>query len=309
MNILFLSEGRSVDYLNDCLLIGLKELYGNSVVDINKCHYLYDSCSADEASNNWGKGFTVTRTIPDNQEVDRNDISSKLKNNFFDLVIYGSITRCNANIEKVLQYVPKNKIALIDGEDHEQLYNDNPEEILKYGVPIFKRELNSDDKRLFPISFAMPTVKVNFNKNKVKDTSSILLTDISKDIPFAYPRFMSGPSTYQFDNETDYYNEYAASRFGFTAKKAGWDCMRHYEIMGNGCIPFFEEMPFCPERTLTDLPKDLIVDMIKEMYYNNQLAPFSEHYERYIDRFEKHFFENNTTKAMAKKFINTMTNL
>ena len=164
-------------------------------------------------------------------------------------------------------------------------------------------------KRLFPISFAMPTVKVNFNKNKVKDTSSILLTDISKDIPFAYPRFMSGPSTYQFDNETDYYNEYAASRFGFTAKKAGWDCMRHYEIMGNGCIPFFEEMPFCPERTLTDLPKDLIVDMIKEMYYNNQLAPFSEHYEKYIDRFEKHFFENNTTKAMAKKFINTMTNL
>jgi type III secretory pathway component EscR len=65
-------------------------------------------------------------------------------------------------------------------------------------------------------------------------------------------------------------------------------------------------MPFCPERTLTDLPKELIIEMIKEMYYNNQLAPFSDHYEKYIDRFEKHFFENNTTKAMAKKFINIM---
>ena len=85
MNILFISQGQSVDYLNDCLLIGLKELYGSSVVDINKCHYLYDSCNLEDASNNWGKGFTVTRTIPDNEEVDRTNIGSKLKNNFFNL--------------------------------------------------------------------------------------------------------------------------------------------------------------------------------------------------------------------------------
>jgi len=309
MNILFLSQGKSVDYLSDCLLIGLKELYGSSVVDINKCHYLYDSCDLKTAANNWGKGFTVTRTIPDVNDVDRSDISTKIKNNYFDLIIYGSITRYNSDIEKILQYVPKNKIALIDGEDREELFNGKPEDILKYGVPIFKRELSNNDKRLFPISFALPTVKVNFNKNKIKDTSSIMLTNISKHIPFAYPRFLSGPSTYQFDNEADYYNEYASSRFAFTAKKAGWDCMRHYEILGNGCIPFFEEIPFCPKRTLTDLPKNLIVEMITEMYYTNHLAPFSEHYEKYIDRFEKHFFENNTTKAMAKKFINTMTNL
>ena len=36
MNILYITKGDHVDYQNDCLLIGLKELFGDKVVDYNK---------------------------------------------------------------------------------------------------------------------------------------------------------------------------------------------------------------------------------------------------------------------------------
>ena len=49
--------------------------------------------------------------------------------------------------------------------------------------------------------------------------------------------------------------------FGSTKKKAGWDCMRHYEIVASGAVPFFDEdrrerrrpSRFGPRRLLEDL--------------------------------------------------------
>lgn len=67
-------------------------------------------------------------------------------------------------------------------------------------------------------------------------------------------------STYIYDNEMDYYQDYRSSYFAVTKKKAGWDCMRHYEILANGCIPLFEGLEDCPERTMTHFPKELILE-------------------------------------------------
>jgi hypothetical protein len=50
-------------------------------------------------------------------------------------------------------------------------------------------------------------------------------------------------------------------------KKAGWDCMRHYEILGNNCIPYFIDLEDCPKNTLTNLPKELLLKL--ENYLNN----------------------------------------
>ena len=38
-------------------------------------------------------------------------------------------------------------------------------------------------------------------------------------------------------------------------KKAGWDCYRHYELLMNGCLPFFLDINDCPELTCRSLPK------------------------------------------------------
>ena len=62
--------------------------------------------------------------------------------------------------------------------------------------------------------------------------------------------------------EEEYYKEYASSVAAYTYKKGGWDCMRHYEILMNGCIPLFYGIESCPKNTLTTLPKKLLSDIL-----------------------------------------------
>lgn len=62
----------------------------------------------------------------------------------------------------------------------------------------------------------------------------------------------------KFANETDYYTEYQRSVYGHTSKKEGWDCLRHYEILANGCIPFFIDMDQLPPLTMVDFPRKLV---------------------------------------------------
>jgi hypothetical protein len=66
------------------------------------------------------------------------------------------------------------------------------------------------------------------------------------------------PSTYVYDDEGAYYKQYAASFYGVTKKKGGWDCMRHWEIVAAGCVPYFEKLDECPPGILTRFPKALV---------------------------------------------------
>jgi hypothetical protein len=96
---------------------------------------------------------------------------------------------------------------------------------------------------LHPITFSIPKEKiVSVISPKEKIVSSLIPGDVS---------------TYIYNNETDYYNEYKKSYFAITKKKGGWDCMRHYEILANGCIPYFIDIEQCPVNTLALCPKDL----------------------------------------------------
>lgn len=278
MKILYISKGDHVDYQDDCLCIGLKELFGDDVVDVNKRSHIYTSYPREKARELYGMGMTVTRVLPD-LEVDRTDIGSKIKNKYFDLVVYGSIWRCSADIAKVLEYYPKNKIIAVDGEDETNIH-----ESFKQGIQYFKRELVYSHDRLNPISFCIPTLKVNFNKNKLKDVSYINPLD---------------RSTYIYNNEMDYYNDYNEARFGVTVKKGGWDCMRHYEIMCNGCIPLFLDIDKCPDLTMTDFPKQLCKEALNLLKTESPTKVYSE----IIDKFEEYFKQNNTTVKATERFI------
>jgi hypothetical protein len=284
VKILYISKGDHVDYQDDCLSIGLKELYGSDVVDINKRQHIYASYPEETVGSLYGMGMSVTRVLPD-LEVDRTDIESKIKNQYFDYIVYGSIWRCHSDINKVLEYYPKNKVIVVDGEDET-----NINQVFDLGIPYFKRELIHTHNRLFPISFAIPTSKVNFNKIK------------TRDIAICDPR---DRSTYIYKNETDYYNGYGEARFAHTMKKAGWDCMRHYEILANGCIPIFGDIESCPLQTMTNFPKTLC------SYINQQIGNPSlvEVYDEVVDKFEHHTSTNLTTKALSEYFINTINSL
>jgi hypothetical protein len=56
------------------------------------------------------------------------------------------------------------------------------------------------------------------------------------------------PTSYAFDTGEDYNADLHSARFGVTTKKAGWDCMRHYELAASGCIPCFRDLHAKPVR-------------------------------------------------------------
>lgn len=281
MKILYLTKGDHVDYQNDCLLIGLKELFGSDVVDYNKQSHNYDTYDEQAAKKLYGMGMSVTRVLPD-LEVDRTDITTKIKNKYFDYIIYGSIWRCNDYIETILKYYPKNKVIAIDGEDETNIH-----EVFNLGILYFKRELEYKHERLFPISFAMPTTKVNFVKDKTRDVAICNPTD---------------RSSYIYKNEKDYYEGYQESRVGITIKKAGWDCMRHYEILANGCLPYFININKCPDLTMVSFPKQLCIDLMN----NAKIVNVPTLYDQFADKFKDHFLEHNTTNALAKYVTNCL---
>lgn len=278
MKILYIAQNKHLDYQDDCLFIGLRELFGSDVIDVNKKYHSYENYS-ESVENFHGKGLTVTKILED-LNIDRDDILNKIKKSFFDYIIYGSIWRCMDYLDEVIHYYPKNKILIIDGEDHTIIHN-----IYNLNFPYFKRELILEKPNLYPISFAIPTCKVNFNKNKIKDKAFITPKD---------------RSTYIYDDENSYYADYNEARFGFTMKKAGWDCLRHYEIMGNGCIPYFENIENCPQLTMHSFPKEICINIKKDLKI---LSPKNV-YDKYINILQEHFLKNNTTISNAQNFIN-----
>jgi hypothetical protein len=287
MKILYISKGDHVDYQDDCLSIGLKELFESNVVDINKRSHIYDTYDVEKAKTLYGKGMSVTRVIPD-IEVDRTDIKNKIKTKYFDFIVYGSIWRCAADIEQVLQYYPKNRVIVVDGEDEQNIHK-----TFDLGILYFKRELIYKADRLYPISFAIPTNKVVTNTTKMRPCS--ICTPLDR-------------KTYIYNNERDYYDGYRESCFGVTVKKAGWDCMRHYEILANDCVPVFPDLYKCPELTMVHFPKKLCNDVLCKFENKNTYpAHYFNVYDEYKEMFREHTIKYNTTKALAIYFIDTIT--
>ena len=64
-------------------------------------------------------------------------------------------------------------------------------------------------------------------------------------------------TTYIYKDEKKYYKQYSESYFAFTQCKGGWDCLRHYEIIASGCVPFFDDIEHKPIYTMFNYPLKL----------------------------------------------------
>jgi hypothetical protein len=98
----------------------------------------------------------------------------------------------------------------------------------------------------FPIQFSIPESKM-INKVPEKDRAFASL------IPAQL-------HTYIYSDEDLYYKDYQRALFAITCKKGGWDCMRHYEIIANGCMPYFLNLRACHQKTMAFLPRHLILE-------------------------------------------------
>ena len=74
--------------------------------------------------------------------------------------------------------------------------------------------------------------------------------------------------------------------------------MRHYEIMGNYCLPYFPDMKDCPKNTLFNFPKELIIEGT-ELASNFDI----DEYYRILDSIYDYTKNNLTTKAIAQYII------
>ena len=95
--------------------------------------------------------------------------------------------------------------------------------------------------QLEQVSFSIPEEKLIVKLPiKTKDFAShIVDPDVSARLGF-------NGDTYLFLDEQDYYADLRSSRFGITTKRAGWDCLRHYEIAANGTVPCFRNLHLKP---------------------------------------------------------------
>ena len=117
-------------------------------------------------------------------------------------------------------------------------------------------------------------------------------------------------STYIYDTEETYYKQYAESMFGVTMKKNGWDCVRHYEIMANACVPLFLGLDQCPENIMTTLPKKDLIAILK-IVQDNGIEWFTssvgqECWWEYSNRLDDHFERNCTTDHLATYLLDTV---
>jgi hypothetical protein len=132
-----------------------------------------------------------------------------------------------------------------------------------------------------PISFSIPESKIiDHVPEKTRKFAHIVPGDLS---------------TYIYPDEASYYKGYQESVFGRTCKKGGWDCLRHYEILANGCIPWFENLESCPKDTLFRFPKTLVLEAMK-----------SETPEMYIPELMEYTRKYLTTKSMAQYVVDTV---
>lgn len=287
MKILYISKADLPDFQNDMLFHGLRSLFGESCEDLNEMWYMYEDTKSKywnklvpENGKSYGRGFTLYGRLK-NLKIDRSDILSKIKNKFYDKIIYGSIFRCLDYIDIVQNIYEPKDIIFIDGEDHTNLYK----ELLTRGV-YYKRELVYEpNSYLKPINFSIPKECVVENiSEKIKEYGTIIPGDFS---------------TYIFEDEESYNNDYKKSYYGVTFKKGGWDCLRHYEILMNGCVPYFPNLEYCPKHTMKLFPKNLIIENNKYLEKNG----LSDFYYDHLNKLLKYTREYLTTEHIAKKIL------
>jgi len=240
MRILHINNFAYPDYLNDMVFHGGRSVFGQNYETSHRPDYMYRSYEPKK-NTLYGKGFTLYAKLED-QDADA-EISQKISDRYYDYIIYGSVYRCDSFWDLVVSAYQRDRILLIDGEDHTGIHPKASNGIY------FKRELNHDDQCIRPINFAVPRTLFSMPSSKSRAFATVIPGETH---------------TYKFEREDDYYQDYQSSYFGVTCRKAGWDCLRHYEIMACGCMPRFPDLISCPRRTMAAFPKQLVSDYYKK---------------------------------------------
>lgn len=269
--ILFINPNHE-DYLADGLFHGLRTLLGADVIDYPKREFAYDSYPAERRGDLYGRGFSMYALLPD-LPVNRMRVLHRAVDGEFDLVVFADIW---SDFGKFAQLAPelagKTSMAVLDGADRVEPYPYAGvwwRRRLWWTLPrahtratYFKRELSpwTGTFRSFltlppPLAARLPSIRrmceiaFSFPEEKIVSTppsKDRLLASHVVDPEVA--ERLGAQTSYAFAQEHDYYADLQRSKFGITTKRAGWDCLRHYEQAANGCVPCFRDLDRKPAR-------------------------------------------------------------
>jgi hypothetical protein len=266
--LLFTSSGE--DYLQDSIIHGFKKLYGKDAIDYPAKHILYDDYK--DLKNIRGNGFTLYGLLDSNlKPEDELNIEDAISKNKFDLIVFTSIYRQYELFYKYFELLKriKAKVWVIDGEDTPVIFPYHKKDLKKFLFSpkphrhfiYFKRELFSKTlnsiylripvsllkkfklpKNIRPISFSIPQQKI-IDRPRIK-TKSFAQHIVDEEVA---TQINGSANTLLFNSENDYYKDMQSSKFGITMKRAGWDCLRHYEIAANGAVICFKDLDKKPD--------------------------------------------------------------
>jgi hypothetical protein len=320
MNILFINDRSYPDYTADSLFHGLKNLSGVNVYESTDATawYMYNT---QKAKNRWkktfeesmGAGFTLFHTLSCERLLESEDeIVRKIEDKFFDKIIYACAWSSLTYFDKVYDSgYSKDDVIYVDGNDSDFVWYprvDGIKEVAVIGDGFTIRELDWKNtetfsalnfgkyfKREIPWNFYgdVHPISIGFPEELIVEE---VLEKEHEWCPLTGTEFPDwvevSKKRYGFGEQDLFYKEIQKSKYGFTMKKAGWDCLRHYEIIGNGTIPYFHELEKCPPKTLQNFPKELILK-------TNKQKPKNDYNDVVLELLE--YMKNNlTTKKVAE---------
>lgn len=268
MRILFLYDFIH-DYVSDGLFHGLRLLLGKDCVDVPRYDCMYSPLGSGLRAKLRGRGFTMYGRLPDVPGLEADRFLWHMDLGSFDRVVVANIWYQWELVWRIAPRLKPEQLVVIDGDDSPRIFPWSRKFLSQpwaYLTPLqnaryFKRELYDGDPRglpaipgaiarrirppqsIEPISISIPEdlVREPSARGKVKTfTSHIVDPDV---IALAG----NATSSYAFEDEARYYDDIAGSRYGVTTKRAGWDCLRHYEIAAGGAVPCFRDLHLKPQ--------------------------------------------------------------
>ncbi len=272
LRILFLTDDRE-DYLADGLLHGLRQLPGVELVDYPRKECMYEGgrhCRVAPEFGVRGGGFSLYGLLHEQEgAIDRSQIYRRLEAGWFDAVVLSNLWRQWGLLMQWRELLARQPLLLLDGDDDERLYPRSGTRFRQFGFAnglnallqtadthIYKRELTNRSKpwglclQVHPLGFSIPAAVIF---DSVPAKTQMFQTHI---VDRELLELTAGSKEHFFVDESAYRSDLGAARFGITTRRAGWDCLRHYEIAASGTIPCFRDLnnkpPKCAPHGLVD---------------------------------------------------------
>jgi hypothetical protein len=336
MKILYFHHNQP-DYLAESLFHGLRSLLGKDCIDVPRYDSMYAPLTDKMQSKLRGNGFTLYGLLEELPELAEQRFFWQSEIEQYDLIVIANIWNQWELLGNLVSTIPPTKIAILDGADQPAVFPFSSMlwRLKHYPwsfflnlskIKYFKRELISGGfsygldrflpptlhqliplpNHIFSISFSIPKEKIYHTdpETKIKDFPQHLVDqEIANHIQNSL-HSPTGSNIYSFSTEEEYYQDLRQSRYGITTKRAGWDCLRHYELAANGCVLCFRDLDLkpiaCAPHGLNE-SNCIIYHSFDEL--NAKIASITE--SQYLEMQQKTYqwIEANTTVARATQFL------